>query len=402
MIKGKGKLKILIVMLLSIEVSLISINCIDDKENTLYEIYMDDRVIGYMDDTQSCKSMCESLVIDIKDRLDTSDLDTEGIKFKKIKDGILISNKDEIQEKILSCVNIETNLTNLIISGESYGIIAKADEGKEVLKKVGDIYVDSMKINKDNILSMDIKSNVVYETIKTKVSNISAIDDIAKDIVNKNKTKNIVDVSIKYRETKEVEVEPTAKTVSQDEMYIGELIEEKGSSGSKIVTSDVTYKNGVKIDENIIDEKTLVEAKDTVIYKGSRNPVDYKVAFLTHPTRGGYITSQFGSRWGRNHNGIDISHNTGDPVYAGFDGVVKEASYKYSYGNKILLEHEGKLQTIYAHLSAFDVKVGDVVKKGDLIGRVGNTGNSTGSHLHFELRVDGKPVDPKIYIEELG
>lgn len=116
------------------------------------------------------------------------------------------------------------------------------------------------------------------------------------------------------------------------------------------------------------------------------------------PTRGGYVTSNFGPRWGSTHSGMDIAGEMGDPVYSALDGKVKECRYDGSYGNKILLQHEDGIETIYGHLSKFEVKVGDEIKKGQLIGRVGSTGRSTGPHLHFEVRVNGSPVDPKKYL----
>lgn len=399
MIKKKSKVKIGLVILCSLVISIIYVNSMKLNEDSIYEIYMGERVIGYMGEKYDAKIACSDAVDGINSRISESNITTNQITYKKVKNEVAVSDKDELQNKILSCLSTETALTSLVINGENYGFIANEKEGKEVLKKVGDIYIDSIDINKEDIISIDIKSNIQYENVKTEISNISSTDDIAMEIFNDN-NKDIVDVAIKYRETKTVDIAPAIKTISLDDMYIGERKEEEGTPGSKEITEDITYKNGTKIEETVIDEKVLVEAKETVVYIGNKNPIDSEVAFLGHPTRGGYVTSNFGSRWGRNHNGIDISHNTGDPVYATFDGTVKEASYKNSYGNKILLEHEGKLETIYAHLNSFNVKVGDKVKKGDLIGRVGNTGNSTGSHLHFELRVEGKPVDPRKYIEE--
>lgn len=402
MVIKKSKIKISIIIIFSIALSIIYTNYLFDVEDSIYEIYMGERIIGYMEDEAEAKLLCKGVVEGIKDRVENQNLDIDKITIKGISNDVSTSNKSEIEDKIISCISVESNLTNMIIGGKDYGLIAKVEEGKEVLKKVGDIYIDSINLDRDNILSLDIKSNIVYEKVKTKISDISSIDDIAENIFKDNESKNLVDVSIKYRDKKIVDVDPVVKIVSKDDMYIGEMIKEEGVSGSREVVADITYKNGKKVDEKIREEKSLVEAKDTIIYKGSKSPIDYQVEFLGHPTKGGYITSNFGARWGRHHNGIDISHNIGDPVYAAFDGIVKEASYKYSYGNKILLEHEGSIDTIYAHLDSFNVKVGDSVKKGDFIGRVGNTGNSTGSHLHFELRVNNKPVDPKKYIEELG
>ncbi|MGL4412146.1 MAG: peptidoglycan DD-metalloendopeptidase family protein [Bacteroidales bacterium] len=109
----------------------------------------------------------------------------------------------------------------------------------------------------------------------------------------------------------------------------------------------------------------------------------------------GHITSKFGPRRRRYHYGIDLKVQTGDPIYAAFDGKVRiVASAKGGYGKYIVLRHDNGLETVYAHLSEHAVVREQTVMAGDLIGYGGNTGRSTGSHLHFETRILGVPVDP--------
>ena len=103
-----------------------------------------------------------------------------------------------------------------------------------------------------------------------------------------------------------------------------------------------------------------------------------------------------GSR--RAHNGVDLAGATGTPVYATADGLVARADYWGSYGNYIQIEHGDDLQTRYAHLSGYEVVAGERVVKGQLIGYIGSTGRSTGPHLHYEVRIDGQPVDPRPYM----
>ena len=113
----------------------------------------------------------------------------------------------------------------------------------------------------------------------------------------------------------------------------------------------------------------------------------------------GRVTSEFGPRWGRFHNGIDIDLEKGDHVYATFEGRVRFARYYGGYGNVIIIRHYNGLETTYAHLSKILVKPNDMVKPGDLIGLGGNTGRSTGSHLHFEVRYKGHPINPREMID---
>jgi murein DD-endopeptidase MepM/ murein hydrolase activator NlpD len=108
----------------------------------------------------------------------------------------------------------------------------------------------------------------------------------------------------------------------------------------------------------------------------------------------GMVSSPFGPRWGRMHEGLDIAAPVGRPVRAAKAGIVTTAAPLGAYGNLIVIEHAPGEETRYGHLSAFDVAKGTPVAIGQVIGRIGNTGRSTGPHLHFEIRLGGFAQDP--------
>ena len=123
------------------------------------------------------------------------------------------------------------------------------------------------------------------------------------------------------------------------------------------------------------------------------------------PAPGYYtITSPYGMRVHpiiktfSNHSGMDIGAPMGSYAIAANDGIVTKATYSYSYGNMVIIDHGGGVTTLYAHGSEILAQVGDVVKRGDAIMKVGSTGWSTGPHLHFEIRVNGTRVNPQNYI----
>lgn len=117
------------------------------------------------------------------------------------------------------------------------------------------------------------------------------------------------------------------------------------------------------------------------------------------PVKSAYrFTSGFGPRWGRMHNGSDFAGATGTPIYATGDGVVVHAGWLSGYGRLIKIRHDFGIETRYAHLSRIRVEVGQRVSRGDRIGDMGNSGRSTGTHLHYEVRESGKPVNPMKYI----
>ena len=113
---------------------------------------------------------------------------------------------------------------------------------------------------------------------------------------------------------------------------------------------------------------------------------------------GGPVTSEYGPRWGRMHRGIDIDGNTGDALVAAQSGTVTFTGWYYGYGNMTLIRHSDGVTTAYAHQSSIGVRVGQTVARGEYIGRMGATGNVTGSHLHFETRQSSGAVNPRTYL----
>jgi murein DD-endopeptidase MepM/ murein hydrolase activator NlpD len=130
---------------------------------------------------------------------------------------------------------------------------------------------------------------------------------------------------------------------------------------------------------------------------GSHSSATPSAAGLIWPVQG-VLTSPYGMRWGRMHEGIDIGAPTGTPIYAAAGGTVNYAGWEGGYGNLTLIDHGNGLATAYGHQSRFAVSSGQTVSRGQLIGYVGSTGHSTGPHVHFEVRVNGVPNDPLNYL----
>lgn len=131
--------------------------------------------------------------------------------------------------------------------------------------------------------------------------------------------------------------------------------------------------------------------KDTIqiaLYDSAKNQ------YWSAPMASNTINSNFGYRRYRWHHGTDLDLDTGEPIYAVFDGIIRVKKYGRGFGNHIVIRHHNGLETVYGHLSATDVEVGAYVKAGQLIGRGGSTGRSTGPHLHFEMRYEGNSIDP--------
>ncbi|MBC8015188.1 MAG: peptidoglycan DD-metalloendopeptidase family protein [Sporomusaceae bacterium] len=108
----------------------------------------------------------------------------------------------------------------------------------------------------------------------------------------------------------------------------------------------------------------------------------------------GSLSSAFGYRWGREHNGIDLANDVGTQIRAARSGRVVYAGWYSGYGYSVVIEHEQGYSTLYGHLNDYSVQKGQYVKGGQMIAYMGNSGNSTGPHLHFEIRKDGTPINP--------
>ncbi len=208
-------------------------------------------------------------------------------------------------------------------------------------------------------------------------------------------------ISVKTQQTLTFEEVLPRNTVETEDasLYEGSLVvKQEGTDGLKVVEAIVTSVNGVETDRDVLSEYLITAAVDHIVCKGTKKLPKATAGGMVVPAKG-TLTSRFGSRWGRNHNGIDMSAPVGTAIFAADSGTVTYSEYNNGgYGYLIKIDHGNGLETCYAHCSELLVPEGAVVKKGDLIARVGNTGRSTGAHLHFEVHLDGAPIDPMIYL----
>ncbi|GIM28938.1 metalloendopeptidase [Clostridium polyendosporum] len=367
----------------------------------VYEVYINDIVVGYVENKDEAKEAFNDLKKDINNRFNNVDMSKEKLTYKKIKDSdVKLSNLVEVKNTIRSNLNKNVNVIKLLIEDNYIGYVANKEEGQKVLEKVAEYYIDENKIDRDSLISVEVNTNLKCIEEKTNISNTISIDDIVAKVITLNKQSNdpLVEVEIQSKNKEFIEIVPSTIINSTNDLYIGDSKITKGTSGQKEVINEVTFINDKKVDVKKVEEKVLVPTKDTIIQQGTKNPISAGVTFLAKPSRGS-ISSGYGSRWGGTHHGIDIVGNIGDPIKSALGGIVKEIGYSNVYGNMIILNHGNGIETVYGHCSKIIVKSGETVKKGDIIGKIGSTGRSTGPHLHFELRVNGRAIDPSKYIK---
>lgn len=197
-----------------------------------------------------------------------------------------------------------------------------------------------------------------------------------------------------------VEIEEIAipiEYVENKEMREGETrTVQTGVAGSQRLVYDITKENGYILSEELVSQEVIKEAIPTIIEKGTMIVAGVGTGQFSYPVSNYRISSKYGKRWGRMHSGVDF---TGDKSIKASDaGVVEFVGTKNGYGKTIIIDHKNGYKTLYGHLSSYDVSEGDKVAVGDKIGVMGNTGRSTGVHLHFEILKNGSTVNPLSYL----
>ncbi|NEY73124.1 M23 family metallopeptidase [Bacillus mesophilus] len=193
---------------------------------------------------------------------------------------------------------------------------------------------------------------------------------------------------------------PFGKKITENkEMPKGEnKVTQKGKNGEKLVNYIVSKQNGRVVEQKTTREKVVMEPVTELVDKGTKVIPSRGTGSFAWPAVGGYISSYMGYRWGRMHKGIDIARPSNRNILSADNGTVTQASYDGGYGNRIVVNHNNGITTTYSHLSSMSVGVGQTVQRGQKIGVMGATGNSTGVHLHFEVYKNGALQNPMHYL----
>lgn len=187
------------------------------------------------------------------------------------------------------------------------------------------------------------------------------------------------------------EIHASFRQAAMDEDVI-----DAGPDGARELGDRIAY-----LEKQVADQGDRFAMLDLVLTRRAGEQARLPTLMPVHYT---YLSSPFG--WRRNpvtgrhalHTGIDLAAPRGTPIRAASGGVVVKAGYESGYGRMVEISHGNGLDTLYAHASKLDVKVGDLVSKGQVIAKVGESGRATGAHLHFEVRMAGQPLDPTLFL----
>lgn len=252
----------------------------------------------------------------------------------------------------------------------------------------------------DTIYDICQKLDVTWDEIKAMNPEIKEESIYPGDKILLNRATAAVSVVTVEKKTFAEKIAYKTKYKKSDEMYEGDSkVTQEGKNGKRVVTARITRENGEVIKRKDLDERIITEPVTEIIVKGTKErPKTLPTGVLKYPIYGATLTSEFGWRWGRNHDGVDWGCGVGTPIYAADGGTVVYAGWYYGYGLYIKIDHGSGVQTAYAHCNELYVDVGEAVYQGQHIAASGNTGNSTGPHLHFEVLVNGSPQNPFSYL----
>jgi murein DD-endopeptidase MepM/ murein hydrolase activator NlpD len=220
--------------------------------------------------------------------------------------------------------------------------------------------------------------------------------------VNVTALKPYLEITVEKEENRKEAIAFENQVVEDGNMPKGETkVQQEGKDGERTVNYRISTQNGVTVSNVVTSEAVLAEPVPHILVKGTKVIPSRGTGNLAWPTVGGYISSQQGQRWGKAHKGIDIARPNDRTIKAADNGkVVSAGNGGDGYGNKIVIDHENGLRTVYAHLDSIGVSVGQTVSQGSAIGVMGSTGNSTGVHLHFEVYKNGALQNPLNYVHQ--
>ncbi len=338
-----------------------------------YGIYIDGRKVGAVESKEAVENVME----DIRE-IYTSDLEDAEIKSVKFLNEVDVKKGNNDLEDVLS---EEEMLERLITSGEK--TVEHRVAGGETLADLAKQY----RVTEEDI----IEDNPDVDRKKLEVGSVLTI----------HQTAPVLSVEVVAQVTDEEKVSHKTEKRKDPDMYEGySETSQKGKDGLNEVTARVTLVNGEQVEEKNKVTTVKKEPVTEIIMVGSKErPPSVGSGEYIWPVSGGYtLTSEFGGRWGRMHEGIDLGLPVGTDILAADGGIVTFAGYSGGYGYVVKVDHQNGMSTTYAHNSSLLVSTGDEVFKGMHIAESGNSGRSTGPHLHFEIRVDGVAQNPLNYL----
>jgi murein DD-endopeptidase MepM/ murein hydrolase activator NlpD len=395
--KNKTSISVIIITLI-VTANILYFNVYRDSG---YKVSIGGNTITFVKSKKEFTSIYNELQSEVKSKYNnviiTEDFTLDNAQ---VVDYDMFLSGDNLKAVMLKKFNILIDVYLMKSDDKKVAYVESEKVGKEILNSVKVYY--SKKTVMDNVRNIDIENKISYEHSMIKLGDLHKNNEIISDLIEYNdKAKRpLITVKVVGSTTKEQKIYPATIMKSSSKLKEGvNKVEKDGVDGVKKVTTEVIVLNNNTVSQNILKEEITTKVQNKEILVGNYKPIILTNASIISPSRGS-ISSNFGMRWGKMHQGVDIAANLGTTINAVLDGTVIFAGWQDGYGKVIQLSHSGGIQTTYAHCSFIDVKKGETIKQGEKIGEVGSTGNSTGPHLHFEVRKNGEPQNPEKYVRQ--
>ncbi len=416
---------------------------------TGYMVSINDTNIGMVRDKQIATDILDQLNRELMEQDDDGDLVlTAELRVEKTKiDSEMLLDQDGLREKLRRNIELRRKAITLCINGSPLFSVKGLDKAEDLVERVKETFmprdegvtVDEIYFRERvELLDSPVEDDEIMDpedayrfllngTTESKVytvrkgdslwaisrdNNISVEDlELANPGVDPKRLqigqqlnmivpKPFVTVVTEEIATLSENIPYETEYKESSEFYKGEsIVKISGKYGEREIKARITRENGFETRRNILEENIIKEPVTRLVAVGTKPPPPRQgTGTFAYPARG-RITSGFGWRWGRRHNGIDIGIPEGTPVKAADGGTVKFSGRQGDYGNLVIIDHGEGFETYYGHNSKNLVSKGDKVFKGQTIAMSGSTGRVTGPHLHFEVRKFGVPANPLNYLQ---
>lgn len=415
--------------------------------NTGYAVKYDGKLLGYVRNKDAALNAIESAKEEIKELDPTIDLSGNTEFKKQLVSKDLITSPDTIKDDIKSGLYIQYTAYAILLNNSEVAVVKSEDDANKVIEGVKKYYEDNERNSgASEVLSVNIKDDL--KTVK-KVADTSKIIDvqeaidlltggkgttkkyvveqgdtiwkIAKDngvsleniaalnagcdmdklqigqTINLSDSEPYLNVETTVKVAADENIPYDTKYVNDSNLYKGQTkVVESGQYGINKIVREIKKLNGKEVASSVISSALVKDPVSRVLAKGTKNLAG--TGKFLWPTSG-HVSSPFGYRGREFHEGLDIAAPMGTPICAADSGTVVHSGRYAGYGNLIIINHGNGYQTYYGHCSKLYVSAGQSVQRGQKIGAVGMTGQATGPHCHFEVRVNGVQQNPLKYLK---
>ncbi len=417
--------------------------------SAVYTVAIDGSQAGYIDDPEMITEIVETTKAELMEASGASEIIFDSTKVtctkaKADKKNVELLSDEELAEAISDPIYYSANAWAIKVDGVSIAAACSEEEANDIIEELKtayqkegtelisatfkeavtveqeeatlDLLMDAetaaqyiLTGNKENktytVKDGDTLWDIAHESSMSTDELIAANPGFVPDKLKIGQILNMVEIKPyvnvitveKVAESKKVDYKTVYENTNA--LYKGEVkVKSAGVYGEEKVVSEVVKENGVWVSTKVLSAEVVSEPVTQIALKGTKSLSTFVGSGQLATPLSGAISSGFGSRGGGRHTGIDIPASKGTAIKAADAGVVTYVGTYYAYGKLVKINHGKGVETWYAHCNGYNVSVGDIVEKGQVIAYVGNTGRTTGYHLHFEVRIGGTPVNPVNYL----